>query len=159
MKRSWPLQSRSPVIMSLSTPAYLDLTNDIRGGSSERTAGPRRYDSSLQEDARTQGSCRIKRPREIACFSYDNNRVFHADASSLKYYYNPKLGSSLLEGYDTFEKFNESADEHLDSLLKSLMLLEQKQGARIAELEGGIVTWRGMMTKILTAPYEHEGYV
>ncbi len=34
-------------------------------------------------------------PKEIACFSYDDNHEFHLDDSSLKYYYTPQLGVSL----------------------------------------------------------------
>ncbi|KAL7816434.1 RAI1 domain-containing protein [Trichoderma aethiopicum] len=98
----------------------------------------------------------VKRPKEIACFSYDENHEFRPDASSMKYYYPPELGVDLSRGFNTFIKHDDSQDEHLDSLLKAIMLHEQETGTRI---DAKIVTWRGMMTKILAAPFEkYDGF-
>jgi len=52
----------------------------------------------------------------------------------------------LEEGFDEFIKFGE-IDEHLDSLLASLQRYEETQGK---EVQVDIITWRGMMTKIMT---------
>ena len=52
------------------------------------------------------------------------------------------------EGFDEFVKFGE-IDEHLDSLLASLQRYEETQGK---EVQVDIITWRGMMTKIMTVP-------
>lgn len=93
----------------------------------------------------------VKRPKEIACFSYDNKHEFHLDDSSLQWYYPPKLGADLSKGFDTFDKHDESLDEHLDSLLKTIAAHEQEEGKKI---DANIVTWRGMMTKIMSAPFE-----
>jgi hypothetical protein len=84
--------------------------------------------------------------KEFTCFSYDENHKFHQDASSLKYYYTPRLGADLSQGFDTFQKQDDSTDEHLDSLLKAIMAHEQKEGKKI---DTNVVTWRGMMTKVL----------
>jgi RAT1-interacting protein len=54
----------------------------------------------------------------------------------------------LEEGFDEFVKFGE-IDEHLDSLLASLQRYEETQGK---EVQVDIITWRGMMTKIMTVP-------
>jgi RAT1-interacting protein len=54
----------------------------------------------------------------------------------------------LEEGFDEFVKFGE-IDEHLDSLLASLQRYEEIQGK---EVQVDIITWRGMMTKIMTVP-------
>ncbi|OTA03593.1 hypothetical protein A9Z42_0040680 [Trichoderma parareesei] len=86
----------------------------------------------------------VKRPKEIACFSYDENHEYRPDDSSLKYYYPPQLGADLSRGFNTFIKHDDSQDEHLDSLLKAIMLHEQETGTRI---DAKVVTWRGMMTK------------
>lgn len=83
--------------------------------------------------------------QEIACFSYDENHEFRPDASSMKYYYPPELGVDLSRGFNTFIKHDDSQDEHLDSLLKAIMLHEQETGTRI---DAKVVTWRGMMTKV-----------
>ncbi|KEY69881.1 hypothetical protein S7711_06437 [Stachybotrys chartarum IBT 7711] len=93
----------------------------------------------------------VKRPKEIACFSYDDEHKFHLDDSSLKYYYTPQLGVDLSEGFKTFQKQDDSPDEHLDSLLKTIKAHEQETGKRI---DANVVTWRGMMTKIMAAPFE-----
>ncbi|TVY33246.1 Decapping nuclease [Lachnellula subtilissima] len=83
--------------------------------------------------------------KEIACFSYDDEHKFRLDDSSIRYYYPPTLGADLSKGFDTFEKLDDTADDHLDSLLKTIMALEQKDGKRV---EADVITWRGMMTKV-----------
>ncbi|KAJ6120209.1 hypothetical protein N7523_004489 [Penicillium sp. IBT 18751x] len=93
----------------------------------------------------------IRRPREIACFSYDQNRQFHLGDSSISYYYPPDLPADLNIGFDTFQKLNDSPDEHLDALLDTVTALEKETGKKC---EADIITWRGMMTKILTAPFD-----
>ncbi|KAE8388856.1 RAI1 like PD-XK nuclease-domain-containing protein [Aspergillus alliaceus] len=94
----------------------------------------------------------IRRPREITCFSYDDQHTFHLGDSSLRYYYPPSLPADLNHGFDTFQKLDDSADEHLDALLESMLALEKDTGKKC---EADIVTWRGMMTKILTAPFDN----
>ncbi|TVY64266.1 Decapping nuclease RAI1 [Lachnellula suecica] len=89
-----------------------------------------------------------RRGQEIACFSYDDQHKFRLDDSSIRYYYPPTLGADLSKGFDTFEKLDDTADDHLDSLLKTIMALEQKEGKRV---EADVITWRGMMTKFLAA--------
>lgn len=85
--------------------------------------------------------------QEITCFSYDQNRQFSLGDSSLSYYYPPNLPADLNIGYETFQKLNDSADEHLDALLDSIIALEKETGKKS---ETDIVTWRGMMTKVST---------
>ncbi|CAG8072727.1 unnamed protein product [Penicillium olsonii] len=86
----------------------------------------------------------IRRPREIACFSYDDQRRFSLGDSSMAYYYTPNLPADLNKGYDTFQKLDDVADEHLDALLDTLVAHE-KETKKKCEVD--IVTWRGMMTK------------
>ncbi|CAL5868876.1 uncharacterized protein PFLUO_LOCUS3103 [Penicillium psychrofluorescens] len=93
----------------------------------------------------------IRRPKEIACFSYDDQRRFSLGDASLSYYYPPRLPADLNVGFDTFQKLNDVADEHLDALLDTIMAHE-KETEKTCEAD--IVTWRGMMTKILAAPYD-----
>ncbi|EPS45682.1 hypothetical protein H072_320 [Dactylellina haptotyla CBS 200.50] len=102
-------------------------------------------------------SSNIKRPREITCFSYDNNHELRHDESSLRYYYTPELNSDLSQGYNTFIKHDDSVDEHLDSLLESLIELEKKDG-KLATDDIDFVTWRGMVTKIMTVPFMEDGF-
>jgi 23S rRNA A2030 N6-methylase RlmJ len=70
------------------------------------------------------------------------------DAECEKYYYPAKLNEELERGFEKFNKFDDH-DEHLDSLLASIQRYEESQGN---ETKVDIVTWRGMMTKIMTVP-------
>lgn len=83
--------------------------------------------------------------QEITCFSYDDKRKFSPDASSLQYYYPATLGADLSSGYHSFQKWDDSIDEHLDGLLRSIMELERETGQKC---EADFITWRGMMTRV-----------
>lgn len=83
--------------------------------------------------------------QEIACFSYDDNHDFALGDSSIRYYYTPQIGADLCQGFDTFEKLDDTADDHLDSLLRTLIAHEKEIGQKV---EVDIITWRGMMTKV-----------
>ncbi|RJE21295.1 hypothetical protein PHISCL_06364 [Aspergillus sclerotialis] len=107
---------------------------------------------NIQPTSRFAGSnTTIRRPREIACFSYDDQRQFHLGETSLRYYYPPRLPADLNRGFDTFQQLDDSADEHLDALLQTIIALEKETGKKC---EADIITWRGMMTKILVAPFD-----
>ena len=83
--------------------------------------------------------------QEITYFSYDDEHRFHLDERSICYYYPPRLGVDLTRGFDTFEKLDDTADDHLDSLLKTIAALEEENGKKV---EAHVITWRGMMTKV-----------
>ncbi|KAL2170962.1 hypothetical protein VTG60DRAFT_4224 [Thermothelomyces hinnuleus] len=97
----------------------------------------------------------VKRPKEFACFSYDKDHKFRLDDSSLKWYYPPDLGVDLSRGSDTFIQHDDSIDEHLDSLLKTIKAYEQQTGEPI---DAHVVTWRGMLTKIMATPFDDEAF-
>ena len=63
----------------------------------------------------------------------------------MHYYYPPRLGANLSDGFDSFRKLDESRDDHLDALLKTIMKLEKNEGHN---RQVDIVTWRGIMTKV-----------
>lgn len=102
-------------------------------------------------------STSIRRPRELTYFSYDDNRKLYPQSDlSLQYYYPPFIDSpsesgqgnpviDLSRGFDSFKKHDDSVDEHLDSLLDTIMAHEEKEGQRTMS---NIVTWRGIMTKV-----------
>ncbi|KAJ5675918.1 RAI1-domain-containing protein [Penicillium macrosclerotiorum] len=112
---------------------------------------------SVQPVHRFAGSSTtIRRPKEISCFSYDQNRKFSLGDSSLQYYYPPSLPADLDIGFDTFQKLDDTADEHLDALLDTIAAFERDTGKKC---DTDIVTWRGMMTKILAAPFNaNDGF-
>ncbi|KAF2012691.1 RAI1-domain-containing protein [Aaosphaeria arxii CBS 175.79] len=96
-------------------------------------------------------SATIKRPREIAHFSYDDVHGYREDESGINYYYRPPIGADLREGFDTFQYYEDKEDPHLDSLLKTLVSKEKREDKKV---QTDFVTWRGMMTKIMTVPYD-----
>ncbi|KAH6843635.1 RAI1 like PD-XK nuclease-domain-containing protein [Alternaria alternata] len=107
---------------------------------------------SIQPLNRFHGaSAKIKRPREVAYFSYDDNHEYQPDESGINYYIPPPMGADLKEGFDTFKHYEDKEDPHLDSLLRALM--EDKTGKE--EVKADFMTWRGMMTKIMTAPFDN----
>ncbi|TQS34305.1 hypothetical protein Golomagni_05319, partial [Golovinomyces magnicellulatus] len=93
----------------------------------------------------------LRQPEEIACFSYDDQHQFRLDNSSIKYYYPPNLGVDLSKGFEQFKDVDDTVDGHLDSLLKTIINLEQKSGQKV---RAHFVTWRGMMTKLMAAIFE-----
>ncbi|KAB8349637.1 hypothetical protein FH972_023656 [Carpinus fangiana] len=93
---------------------------------SYRNRPPHANQQHQQQPAQPAPTARLKRPKEIACFSYDENHVYRADDSSIKYYYDPPLGASLSKGHpDKFVQLNDDEDEHLDGLLRTLTNLER----------------------------------
>lgn len=113
---------------------------------------------NIQPLARFAGaSTSIRRPRELTYFSYDDNRTLYPQSDiSLQYYYPPFIDCpsesgqarstiDLSRGFNTFKKHDDQIDEHLDSLLETIMSHEQKESQRT---KSDIVTWRGIMTKV-----------
>ncbi|KAI9741941.1 MAG: decapping endonuclease targeting mRNA [Cirrosporium novae-zelandiae] len=94
----------------------------------------------------------IRRPREIACFSYDAAHNFRLDDSSMRWYYPPRVPVDLSRGFETFQQLDDTADDHLESLLDTIIDLEKKTGQLC---EADIITWRGMMTKIMATPFDN----
>lgn len=99
------------------------------------------------------GPKNIRRPEEIAEFSYDEDRNIHLDARSLAYYYPPPDDPDsppflyLDRGLESFRKTDDSVDEHLVGLLAAIMEMEKKQNAKI---DTHFISYRGMMTNLLT---------
>ena len=98
----------------------------------------------------------IDSDQEIAYFSYDSEHVLKPlDNESLRYYYPPffnipghqdsRFPVDLSKGYDSFRSRDDSADEHLDGLLDTLVEAEKRNGEKT---KVDLVTWRGMMTRV-----------
>jgi RAT1-interacting protein len=93
----------------------------------------------------------FKEPTQLTCFSLDDERRFHADQRSLRDYFPfsscPPI--DLFRGHDTFRMRTEDVSEHLDHLLKALLVAPKHDIP-----SPNFVTWRGVMTKLLCTPYE-----
>lgn len=92
----------------------------------------------------------IKKPTEIAYFSYDSDHNLHPfSTNSLRYYYPPQIDQEnlpdLSRGFDTFRNRDMTADEHLNGLLDTLIESEKRSGTKT---DVDLITWRGMMTKV-----------
>jgi RAT1-interacting protein len=88
-------------------------------------------------------------PQEITSFSFDDTHTLRFDDSCLKWYYPPSIGADLCAGFDTFDKMDDSKDDHLNSLLAAIIELEKKTGEQVT---ADVITWRGMMTKVTPNP-------
>jgi len=93
------------------------------------------------------GTASIKRPQEVAHFSFDDEHKYVHDESGINYYVPPPMGVDLKEGFDTFRHYEDKEDAHLDALLKALVDTEKKNG-EAGKVKADLVTWRGMMTKV-----------
>ncbi|WWC98132.1 hypothetical protein V866_005023 [Kwoniella sp. B9012] len=95
-----------------------------------------------------------RKPTLVTTYSHQPDRTITHDDSSMAYYRAAPIGSDLNYGYERRVERDESVDEHLDGLCDALREVQGK-----GERKGGIITWRGMITRIMTAPYEdREGW-
>lgn len=97
----------------------------------------------------------LQQPEQITSFSYDERRQLHHDDRSRTHFHYPPPGVDLNRGFDSYVRRDETKDEHLDSLLWSLMdLADRYPEADRARQRADVITWRGMMTKLCTLLYE-----
>ncbi|KDR76133.1 hypothetical protein GALMADRAFT_462464 [Galerina marginata CBS 339.88] len=97
----------------------------------------------------------FQQPSQLISFSYTPEHVQEFTDSALRYYVDPPLGSNLSYGYDRWVRKPDQRGR-IDALLKAISNIKHdpKRGVGLPEI--GVVSWRGVMTKILTAPYENR---
>ncbi|ORY24230.1 RAI1 like PD-XK nuclease-domain-containing protein [Naematelia encephala] len=96
-------------------------------------------------------------PTIISTYSHLADRSIVHDDTSMSYYRPAPLGVDLNHGFETKIERDETVDEHLDGLCAALQHVHER-GIK-GERRGGIITWRGMITRIMTAPFEdREGW-
>ncbi|OCF35706.1 protein RAI1 [Kwoniella heveanensis CBS 569] len=104
-------------------------------------------------------------PTIITTYSHQPDRCITHDDTSMAYYNQAPIGCDLNYGFESKVERDEDVDEHLDGLCEALMEAHEKHdqrgdggedgdGNEAAERKGGIITWRGMITRIMIAPYE-----
>ncbi|KAK4701024.1 RAT1-interacting protein, partial [Phenoliferia sp. Uapishka_3] len=102
-------------------------------------------------------------PLHLTSFSYSPTRdllVGKRKDEAIAHYSEPPLGADLNLGYQDCTWREDTTDEGLDALLDTLAEYEQEdESGAAAELLGkvNVITWRGMMTKLMLAVYEVEG--
>lgn len=83
-------------------------------------------------------------PYLIHTYSHLPTRAISHDDTSMAYYSPAPIGCNLTEGFERRIE-REDEEEHLDGLVESLewLIIRGKKGER----KGGIITWRGMLTR------------
>lgn len=85
------------------------------------------------------------RPVLISTYSHQPDRSIVHDDSSMAYYRPAPMGSDLNYAFDRRVERDESVEEHLDGLCEGLRRVIELGGN--AERKGGVITWRGMITR------------
>ena len=86
-----------------------------------------------------------RKPILVSTYSHQQDRSIKHDDSSMMYYREAPEGVDLNYRFDERTERAEDEDEHLDGICEALqnVLENGKQGER----KGGIITWRGMITR------------
>jgi len=96
----------------------------------------------------------LRQPKEIASFSRTFDGEYVNDDSCLSYYFLPDseidTQIDLGAGFKKFKKIDEDKDGEFDGFLGAIKDYEEKNNTKI---KADIVTFRGIMTKLLTLPY------
>ncbi|TFK40441.1 RAI1 like PD-XK nuclease-domain-containing protein [Crucibulum laeve] len=92
-------------------------------------------------------------PTQVLSFSYSDQHELEFTDSALRYFVGPPLGAKLGYGYDRWVRKPDTRGR-IDALLRAIGKAKEDSKKR-GMVEGvGVVCWRGVMTRILTAPYE-----
>ncbi|GJN90006.1 hypothetical protein Rhopal_003001-T1 [Rhodotorula paludigena] len=102
-------------------------------------------------------------PFHLTSFSYSPSRELLLDDArkdeALAYYREPPLGSDLNYGFEQAVWRDGSVDEGLDALLETLSSWARKNAGPAADdllSKISVITWRGMLTKLMLAVYEAD---
>ncbi|CDR39788.1 RHTO0S04e09472g1_1 [Rhodotorula toruloides] len=102
-------------------------------------------------------------PHHLTSFSYSPTRELLLDPSNkddaLAWYREPRMGSDLNKGFGEAVWRNGVVDEGLDALVDTLSAWAARDstgGADDVLSKVSVITWRGMMTKLMLAVYEAE---
>ncbi|KIK55131.1 hypothetical protein GYMLUDRAFT_48077 [Collybiopsis luxurians FD-317 M1] len=115
---------------------------------------------SLATQSSPPQSVPFQQPTPLISFSYTPEHILQFDESSLKYYHPPPPNAQLGYGYERWIRRPEERSR-IDSLLEAVDRVTDPEGTgkdgrqRKLDLgDVGVVAWRGVVTRILTAPYE-----
>jgi RAT1-interacting protein len=96
----------------------------------------------------------LRQPKELLSYSRTFDGDYVNDDSSLNYYFLPDsdvdTNIELEAGFSKFKKADESTDGDFDGLLGAIQEYESKNDTKV---KAEIITWRGILTKFLTLPY------
>ncbi|KAK7463369.1 decapping endonuclease targeting mRNA [Stygiomarasmius scandens] len=134
-------------------------------GSPDRTHGSSNSQQGEPKDLsypditlRSTKATPFQLPTQIISFSYTPEHVLEFNDSALRYFSDPPLGAQLGYGYERWIRRPEERGR-IDSLLKAFDRVKHGGKCPVNLDDVGVVSWRGVMTRILTAPYEdREGW-
>ena len=113
-----------------SIPRNYGVTESTLHGSSKFKVLPKDFEGNFPY---------FRQPREISSFSLDGDRKFHHDRSQLRLYAPPEnsrsISFNLRDGYNCFVKRDETKKEHLDELLRCILLSVDKFQPNAAVLD------------------------
>ncbi|KAJ1971089.1 decapping endonuclease targeting mRNA, partial [Dimargaris xerosporica] len=96
-----------------------------------------------------------QKPTEILSYSLDNDRRICYDDRGLSCYYEAPLGTCLFDRFETFKARDITINEHLDSLLLSLVHAKATKTLDLTK-QPRFVTFRGLLTRILCLPFQNR---
>ncbi|KAF7374739.1 RAI1 domain-containing protein [Mycena sanguinolenta] len=96
----------------------------------------------------------FQQPTQIISFSYTPARELEFTDSALRFLASPPPRAQLTHGYDSWVRRPETRPR-IDGLLRALSAARAKRHPALANGVGA-VGWRGVLTRILTAPYEER---
>ncbi|KAF9223316.1 RAI1-domain-containing protein [Gyrodon lividus] len=101
----------------------------------------------------------FQQPTQLLTFSYTSDHVLEFNDSALRYFVDPPHGADLGYGYDRWIKRPEERGR-LDPLLMAWSRfkksLSEGHSSQSKPPDISVMSWRGIMTKILIAPYEER---
>lgn len=92
-------------------------------------------------------------PTLISTYSHLPDRSMIHDDTSMAYYRPAPIGADLNTGFERKIERDEDVDEHLDGLCEALRNVWEGGGR--GERRGGVVTWRGMITRWVNLSRTH----
>ncbi|THH03676.1 hypothetical protein EW146_g10366 [Bondarzewia mesenterica] len=97
----------------------------------------------------------FQQPLPLLTFSYTPAHELEFTDAAMRYYVGPPRDADLEHGYNRWVHRVEDKGR-IDSLLRAYSKVRKQNEAGMANVDVGVVGWRGVMTKILTAPYEER---
>ncbi|KAJ7476012.1 RAI1 like PD-XK nuclease-domain-containing protein [Mycena latifolia] len=107
--------------------------------------------------SRTRPPPAFQQPTQLISFSYTPDRELEFTDSALRYFVEPPRNAQLSHAYDRWKRHPERR-ARIDGLLRALSAAREKRHPALAS-GFGVVAWRGVITRILTAwCEEREGW-
>ncbi|KAG6862455.1 hypothetical protein C0995_000001 [Termitomyces sp. Mi166 len=95
----------------------------------------------------------FQQPTQLISFSYNSSHTQEFNDSALRYYVDPPPGAKLNYGYERWIR-EPDGRARIDSLLQAFAKARKTSIVPLHDV--GVVTWRGVITRILTSPYEER---